>query len=83
MSKKNEIISDDNTKRAHRRRLPALISEINAKLRNGERYFMSGIDYPAGMFSFVLAKFRKAKGWEITSTDYGTIRVRLDGDPKI
>lgn len=79
----NEIITPKNAKRAHRRRLPAVLKEINAKLRDGGRLFMVTSDYPEGLYPMVLAAFRRQKGWTIdTLQRTGTIRVSLPGEPR-
>lgn len=83
MAKKTtEVISTVNARRAHRRQLPAVMKKINDRLRKGERLFQLGFDYNDGQFPFVVAAFKKQKGWEFQATDYGTINVRLPGEPK-
>lgn len=89
MVTKDKIITPANVRRAHRRRLPAILKSINVKLRDGHRYFLAGngreCDFPEGMYEMVVAKFVEAipRGWEVASDPrYGTIRVRLPGEPK-
>ncbi len=86
MTKNAGIISPANTARAHRRRLPAIIEKMNAKIRDGKRLFMAGegvpYDFTDGMFPYVVRAFRKVKGWTVDTNDrWGKIRIRLPGEP--
>ena len=85
MAKPVEIVSPANAARAHRRRLPAIIRAMNARIRAGARLFLAGegdqLDYPIGLFPLVLKKLQAAKGWEVAFNDrHGTIKIRRRGE---
>lgn len=82
MSKKVAVVSPESVKRAHRRRLPAVLKAINAELRNGHRTFYAGSSFPQGLFPNVLRAFRRQPGWILEVDDrYGKIQVSLTGEP--
>lgn len=87
-TKNTDLITPANARRAHRRRLPAIMKKINARLRDGHRFFMAGdsdsFDFPEGMYPMVVEKFTAAipQGWIVKSNpENGTITVRLSGEP--
>jgi hypothetical protein len=83
MAKKldTEIISVRNVRRAHRRDLPKVLTQINKKLRRGYRTFSVLSDFPDGMFPYVVSAFEKQPGWYVvTNAKYGRITVWLPGE---
>lgn len=84
MSKQAKIITPAATIQAHRRRLPSVITSINAKLRDGKRSFMAVSDFMPGMFPLVVQAFRRQPGWEVSVTNRfgGMISVRLPGEAR-
>lgn len=76
------IVSVRNIRLAHRRRLPAVLTEINKKLRDGKRSFITGNDYTDGLYPYVVEALMSTPGLAVvTNAKYGRVTVWLPGEP--
>lgn len=66
----NTIISPKAAQQAHRRRLPSLMEKLNVQIRNGLRWFGSGIHFEPPFFCMVKQALIEA-GWEVREEKIG------------
>ena len=78
------VVSVRNIRRAHRRNLPKVLTEINKQLRLGKRHFSCPVDFTDGMYPYVVEALVNTPGMAVfTNAKYGGVTVWLPGEPLI
>lgn len=78
------VVSVRNIRRAHRRDLPKVLTEINKLLRRGKRSFSCPVDFTDGMYPYVVEALQNTPGMAVyTNAKYGGVTVWLPGEPLI